>query len=216
MEQVKVRKTDRRTVYTRNVIREAFLNLMKQFPVEKITVTEICRLAEINRCTFYIHYADAMQVFEEFENEVYEKLIVFVNESLTDEDNRQNLSNIMYASFREDPIYTAVMESGRVVGLFRRLTEYVKSEVVAISEETGLLTRREAELFTTFIINGCAAVYMEWYNTRNFEGIEEENRFLNRLMEHGMSVLDIHGMNKAFRERLDRTSTNRVVLSAYS
>lgn len=48
-------KTDRRTRYTRQTIKETLLKLLEKRAYPKITVTEICRLAEINRGTFYLH-----------------------------------------------------------------------------------------------------------------------------------------------------------------
>lgn len=52
------RKIDRRTLYTLNVIQEAFLKLIDQQPFAKITVAQVCREAEITRSTFYIHYSN--------------------------------------------------------------------------------------------------------------------------------------------------------------
>ena len=57
--------TDRRTRYTRNVIRESLLSMMRQKPFSKITVTEICKLSEINRGTFYLHYYDLDDVLDD-------------------------------------------------------------------------------------------------------------------------------------------------------
>lgn len=37
------RKIDRRTLYTLNVIQEAFLKLIDQQPFAKITVSQVCR-----------------------------------------------------------------------------------------------------------------------------------------------------------------------------
>ena len=49
----KTRKQDRRTRYTRQAIKDTFLELLNQKSFTKITVTEICKNAEINRGTFY-------------------------------------------------------------------------------------------------------------------------------------------------------------------
>ena len=54
----KTRKQDRRTRYTRQTIKDTFLELLTQKSFTKITVTEICKNAEINRGTFYLHYYD--------------------------------------------------------------------------------------------------------------------------------------------------------------
>ncbi len=42
-------KTDARTQYTKKVIRECFFELLKETPLNKITVKGICERAQINR-----------------------------------------------------------------------------------------------------------------------------------------------------------------------
>lgn len=58
-------KTDRRTKYTKMVIREALLSLLHNRPIEKITVSDLCARAEISRPTFYLHYADLYALLDE-------------------------------------------------------------------------------------------------------------------------------------------------------
>lgn len=60
-------KTDARTRYTRHIIQDVFLELLKEKPISKITVKEICEKAEINRGTFYKHYADVYELMEKLE-----------------------------------------------------------------------------------------------------------------------------------------------------
>lgn len=59
--------TDARVRYTKKVIRDAFLSLLREKNVKQITVTELCQLAEINRATFYKHYRDAYDLLEQIE-----------------------------------------------------------------------------------------------------------------------------------------------------
>ena len=47
---------DLRIQKTRAAIKSAFLELRRKKPIEKITVTELAKLAEINKATFYLHY----------------------------------------------------------------------------------------------------------------------------------------------------------------
>ena len=60
---------NRRTRYTRQVLREAFVELMKEQPIEKVTVTRICELADVSRGTFYLHYRDPYDLLEHMEDE---------------------------------------------------------------------------------------------------------------------------------------------------
>ena len=57
-------KTDPRTRYTRQIITTAFWQLLRQKPMEKITVKEVCDLAQINRGTFYRHFRDCYDLME--------------------------------------------------------------------------------------------------------------------------------------------------------
>lgn len=49
---------DIRIQKTQRAIKDAFLALRSQKPVEKITVKELCQRAQINKSTFYAHYED--------------------------------------------------------------------------------------------------------------------------------------------------------------
>ena len=51
MDEKKPRKTDRRTLYTRMVIKEALLSLLAEKEYADITIADLCREAEINRGT---------------------------------------------------------------------------------------------------------------------------------------------------------------------
>ena len=68
-------KTDARVKYTRMVIQQTFLELLQKKPISKITVTEICEIAGINRATFYKHYMDPYDLLEQFENEAIQGLL---------------------------------------------------------------------------------------------------------------------------------------------
>ncbi|MBQ4094603.1 MAG: TetR/AcrR family transcriptional regulator, partial [Oscillospiraceae bacterium] len=43
---------------SRRRIEAAFVRLLQQKPMDEITVSEICKLAEVNRSTFYANYLD--------------------------------------------------------------------------------------------------------------------------------------------------------------
>lgn len=77
-------KIDRRVKYTRMVLRQSLLELMKSSPIEKITVKNICELADINRGTFYSHYSDPRALLEQIENDLFNDLKATLDRYLTD------------------------------------------------------------------------------------------------------------------------------------
>lgn len=55
---METKKEDRRTQYSKRMIRESLFALMQEKPLNKITVKEICDKADVNRSTFYAYYTD--------------------------------------------------------------------------------------------------------------------------------------------------------------
>ena len=51
-------KNNRRVLITKRILKESLLQLMKEKPISKISIKEICDLSEMSRSTFYLHYQD--------------------------------------------------------------------------------------------------------------------------------------------------------------
>lgn len=66
--------------FTERAIKETFLNLLNEKPVNKITVKDISQTCGINRNTFYYHYNDIPSLMEEIFTEQAE-LIVNLDEN---------------------------------------------------------------------------------------------------------------------------------------
>ena len=58
-------KEDARITRSKRDLRAALMELLKTTPFEKITVIEICEKAMINKVTFYKHYADKYDLFDD-------------------------------------------------------------------------------------------------------------------------------------------------------
>ena len=68
-------KEDLRIQKTRRDLRKAILELLKQNPLEKISVKEICDRAMVNRITFYKYYEDKYLLLDDALNEIKDTLL---------------------------------------------------------------------------------------------------------------------------------------------
>lgn len=75
----KTPKTDRRIVRTRKAIREAMLTLLATIPYSKITITALAAEANVDRKTFYAHYASVDDLFEDVIRTQLEKALEPIN-----------------------------------------------------------------------------------------------------------------------------------------
>ena len=203
MEEKRPRKTDRRTLYTRQIIKDNFVALLDGgTPVEKITVSELCRLSELNRCTFYLHFPDIYGVLEELQETVQSSMTQCVYASLTDAKERQDICAILFASIRENPVFQTLYRHNLTTAIMRRVCEYSKSLLINLCVETKQFTQREAELFALFLINGCVAV-SEDQVMNHWDSFERDNNFVTKILDRLYAMLDIGAINQAFRKNID-------------
>lgn len=64
----------RSSIRSKAMIKEALLGLMIEKPFEKISITDIVRRADINRGTFYAHYANTSEVLKSISTSVVDEL----------------------------------------------------------------------------------------------------------------------------------------------
>ena len=67
-------KSDLRGTKTRRLIKAAFLELVQTKPGQKITVTELAKRAEISKGTFYLHYLDIYNLYNQMVEETVAKI----------------------------------------------------------------------------------------------------------------------------------------------
>ena len=61
---------DRRQIKTKKAIIAAFMTLLQEKNISKITITELSRLADIDRKTFYLHYDSIAELYNDLGNMV--------------------------------------------------------------------------------------------------------------------------------------------------
>ena len=65
---------DRRIKYTKKVIKESFFQLLEEKDITKVTVSELCEKADINRATFYRYYIDIFDLLEKIKEEFVKEI----------------------------------------------------------------------------------------------------------------------------------------------
>lgn len=74
-------KGNRRILYTKKLIKESLIELLQSKKIHQITVTDICKTANINRGTFYTHYKDAYDLLKSMEDELFNQILVYIEET---------------------------------------------------------------------------------------------------------------------------------------
>lgn len=173
------KKADRRTARTKKAIFDAFVGLLAQKELDKITVREITDAADINRATFYKHYLDVYDLYEKTEREIlldWSMLILQLQEldseeffrSLVDHisDNR-NVFTMVFSPNTPGQLRMKIYRS--LEGLFRQM----QAEILDTDIRNDRLSYQ-----TCYRCQGCVSILMKWVN----EGFRQPADFITQII----------------------------------
>lgn len=190
MSEKKMRKTDRRSLYTKNVIKDSMLELMEETPYEQLSVTAICKKAEITRSTFYLHYDNLNGVLDELIEDA-----LHLAESGSENPIADLLQMLDLVSQTNDPDYLSNYDSllppcqriadqpkYRVLFTDEMLSNYIVNKIYHVEKDIIIpkwskyanLSMADTKLILLFLMNGSYAVNKalnwkkdaDWYDTQ--------------------------------------------------
>ncbi len=156
---------DRRVIKTKRAIKKAFFALLAEKDLNDISVTDISRIAEINRKTFYNYYTGVFQLVDELENEILSKLDATLKEIDIIESIKEPQK--LFALFDEtiglnDPFLRTMLEADKVSGFFSKFENEI---ICLIRDEVSRQAHTDpvaTEYIIHFILAGEISVYKAW------------------------------------------------------
>jgi len=180
-----MRKSDARVRYTRRVIKESFLSLLREKPVNRITVKEVCQLAELNRATFYAHYSDCFALLESIEQELLDAFRESLQ--LIDGFDVSALISALYAMVEQHGDACRVLIfGGASPSLPGRMIDLARpSSIASWKRQLRNASDAELEMLYTHLSNGLMNVVVGGYNKYSRE---EVISFVNRIVRSSLSL----------------------------
>ena len=86
MEEIKRRKAEyRSSIRSKTLIKRAFIKMMQEKPFESITISELVKVADINRGTFYAHFKSTRDVLDRIQEDIINDLVGVLKKYSADE-----------------------------------------------------------------------------------------------------------------------------------
>ncbi len=183
-------KTDRRVLYTKMFLKEALLELMKDKAIDKITPTELCRKANINRNTFYTHYYTPRDVLTEVEADFSAQIIESLSSQFTDEDIEisQMLKEICRIVYAQKDFCKVLLSENGDAAFFENVISAGKPVVTDGWRSEGVsLDDDEMDMLFAFIVNGSIALIKKWAASDMTEQPEKIAAMLEQISYGGIN-----------------------------
>lgn len=179
------RKKDRRVQHTKKFLKEALIKLLKEKTLTKITISELCKEADINRNTFYCHYTLPEDVLSEIEDEILQNIQKIFNDENNEDTqlvyeickllkDNPDLSYVIFNSTDKRFLNQLIdLCHDRNINDWKKITQYTNDEI--------------AEKFFRFTLSGATSIIQEWCNNGFKESIEDITDFIERLSLYGLN-----------------------------
>lgn len=141
---------DLRIQRTKTAIKEAFIDLRRRKPIEKITVTELSRHADINKATFYLHYSDIYALSEEIEDALIDELIAGAADDFF--DSPKECTNKLFRTFMDNRKRLTMVFSGSRAAFFAGKIER-RLKAVIYEKRPSFYTKRN-DIIISFLVQG--------------------------------------------------------------
>ncbi|AQW21420.1 hypothetical protein PL11_005475 [Lentilactobacillus curieae] len=176
---------DPRVIRTKNALRKALFQLLKNHLVEDITVSGLCRQANINRRTFYLHYDNVLEVFSEYEDDLKFQIRQTLLAPIHDAPALVATFNQIF----EDNLigFTYICSNHRQYILLQELENLLYDTLMSgISNQTD-----QSRVIMRYSCNGIINIYIYWVNHQDAYTFESMTKSLTKLVNNSFTLLNM-------------------------
>lgn len=192
-----LKKNDRRSRRTRNALTTALMELLREKPLNAITVTELTALADVNRGTFYVHYRDVYDMYDQVKAdvcEVFKELVEAHSKEIALDEQRDLILDVL-RYFESNDAVLAVCLGPNVDGTFFEeiaevlrvgCLEAIKTHTDVFGADVSKVDETDLMLYNyqfNFLAFGIVGVLRSWLTEGHERSAEEMTDIVVNFLE---------------------------------
>lgn len=185
---INVKATYKNSILNRKKIFQAYLTLLVEH--KKVSVTEIVKLANINRGTFYLHFENVEEVGKALEADLAENFKVLESrfrmseidqspEIIVEEFNKILLKDLDFYKLLANVATTYNLLNQIKISIFKLISNNFKIMRYVMNYE-------RFKMVVQFIVGGILEVYLDWLKGNISCEIEEISRTICQIIKVGL------------------------------
>ena len=173
-------KKDLRILKTKASLQEALIELLQEKELDKISISVLCKKANVNRGTFYLHYQDVAELFEEYFHDMTEDLrIAYFEPYLLTDYKIENLSSDMVRIFHHvekyKQFYKIVFNRKTPMMYYYQLFDIIRNYLI---ESISEFKSDNKEYSASYQANAIIGLVIQWVQNDFKESPEQMNKIL--------------------------------------
>lgn len=148
--------TNQRIALTKRLLQEGLLRLLKTKPLDKISITELCEEAGINRATFYRHYELPKDILAEMQSDFSEEMLNTFSRPMTPKDVEYFFDSL-YQNADLVKLFMKYISNEDMIRLFRYNFQSILEKQMPKYEDA-----ESNRLLYTFLAGGSYFLVRQW------------------------------------------------------
>ena len=178
---MKVQNLNKSSMKTRQLIKKVFAEMLSEKKeLGKISVSELCKRADISRGSFYSHYDDIYGVAEEYENEMIDTF--FDNARLFESQDIMHFIDSIFEFIRQNhENYRLLCKSNDFLFAAKKLAAIASNKLLELSRNNSWIQERTyIELDLQIFLEGLLCEYVKYcrgYSATTLDGLYEYTKY---------------------------------------
>ena len=170
------------SIKTRNLIKKTFAELFNEKKqLDKITVTELVKRADITRSTFYTHYDNIYEVAHDYELQTIELLCSEDLKLHSKEDIENYFSNIIECLKENEQTYKLLLSANESLLFLEKLKNNASQKVYDALK--NIYSDKYLKLNISFFMNGLLVEILEYFRNESDFSLDDLLINMNRWFE---------------------------------
>ena len=179
----------RSAVRSRKLIKQAYVELIKEKDIDKVTIKDVVTKADINRGTFYAHYTSVHAVSEQIGNEIVSALFEFLDEFKYTRIIENPLPFLMkIARFLEKDFefYRLLINSQRSAALLNKLKTLFVDKILSDEKKMSAIKNKDQFMVCVDLFaSGFVGLYQDWFNHKIKMSLDDLTLSFSEIMKNG-------------------------------
>jgi AcrR family transcriptional regulator len=182
------KKENRKSRYTRMVIRESLTELMKEKSILSVSVKDICDLADISRSTFYDHYKDQYDLLKQIEDETlayFEDMLIKYKDKQTKKETTQMVEEMLtYIANNGNTIHVLLSENGDIGFQKKLLYHFIMHSQITKYFSEKQQNDETMPYYSVFLVHGAIGLIQHWLKDNMTMPVPQLAKMLMKWTEH--------------------------------
>jgi len=182
------KKENRKSRYTKMVLRESLTELMKEKSILSVSVKDICDLADISRSTFYDHYKDQYDLLKQIEDETlayFEDMLIRYKDKQTKKETGQMVEEMLtYIANNGKTIHVLLSENGDLGFQKKLLYHFIMHNQITKYFSENQQSQETMPYYTVFLVHGAIGLIQHWLKDNMTMPVPQLAKMLMKWTEH--------------------------------